>query len=68
MSILDQQILDQICNEYWITVTNNVQPIPLFKDFKVVFLLMRKNKRHNAACHLNYNFAIFEVVVEKDEM
>lgn len=68
MSILDQQILDQICNEYWITVTNKMQPIPLFKDFKVVFLLMRKNKRHSDACHLNYNFAIFEVVVEKDEM
>lgn len=67
MSILDEQILDQICNECWITVTNNVQTPPLSKDFKVVLLIMHKNKCHNAACHLNYNFTIFEVVDEKDE-
>lgn len=41
MGILYQPIFDQISNDYWITVTSNVQATPPFKDFKIILLIMQ---------------------------
>lgn len=40
MGIWDQPVFDQICNDSMVTATNNVQPTPLFKGFKIILLIM----------------------------